>query len=115
MTTPEKAKGSQWERDIVKYLQECGFTYAERRGLAGQQYDKGDITGLGPDIVIEAKNAKSIDLAKFLTEAELERDNARAKYGIACIKRRQKSTSQAYVVMSLEAFVELWKEREGLE
>ena len=112
MTTPEKAKGSQWERDIVKYLQERGFIYAERRGLAGQQYDKGDITGLGPDIVIEAKNAKSIDLAGFLREAEVERDNAKAKYGIACIKRRNKNVSQAYVVMSLEAFVDLWKERE---
>ena len=49
MTNPNKAKGSQWERDVVAYLQANGFPYAERKFGAGpltekemQAWDNGD-------------------------------------------------------------------------
>lgn len=113
MTTPEKAKGSQWERDVVKFLQENGFIYAERRGLAGQQQDKGDIVGL-PGLVIECKNQKSFDLAGWIAEAEVEKGHARADYGVVFAKRRGKRAGQGYAIMTIEEFARLWRERDGL-
>jgi len=113
MTTPEKAKGSQWERDIAKYLVEAGFIYAERRYGAGNTQDKGDINGL-PGLVIEAKNHKTMDFAGWLREAERERQNAKADYGIVVAKRRGKGAAEAYVVMTLADFARLWREREDL-
>ena len=113
MTTPEKAKGSQFERDVAQYFRDNGFPYCERRYGAGATLDKGDITGLGPEIVIECKNHKSLDLSGWIGEAERERDNAHAKYGIVVSKRRNKGVANAYVVLTLADFVELWKERDA--
>ena len=112
MTTPEKAKGSQFERDVAKYLAENGHPHAERRYGAGNTQDKGDINGL-PGLVIECKNHKSFDLPGWLREAEVERANAKADYGIVVAKRRSKGAAEAYVVMTLADFARLWKERDG--
>jgi len=111
MTTPQKAKGSQWERDVAKYLAEHGFPYAERRYGAGNTMDKGDINGL-PGLVIECKNVGKLDLPGWLGEAERERANAKADYGIVVAKRRGKGAEHGYVVMTLADFARLWKERD---
>ena len=111
MTTPEKAKGSQFERDVAKFLAENGFPYAERRYGAGNTQDKGDINGL-PGLVIECKNHKSLNLPQWLREAETERGHAKADYGIVVAKRRGKGASDAYVVMDLASFARLWLERD---
>ena len=113
MTTPEKAKGSQWERDIANYLVEAGFIYAERRYGAGNTQDKGDINGM-PGLVIEAKNHKTMNLPGWLAEAEVERANAKAEYGVVVIKRRGKPAAQGYVVMTLADFAKLWRERDDI-
>ena len=110
MASPNKAKGSQWERDVVAFLIVSGFPDAERRYGAGVQEDKGDIRGV-PGITLECKNQKSIDLAKFVAEAELEAQHNKTPYGAAVIKRRNKSTGEGYVVMSLQQFVKLLLER----
>ena len=47
MSSASKAKGSQAERDVVKYLKEW-FPYVDRR-LAGATLDKGDISGIPGD------------------------------------------------------------------
>lgn len=106
MTSPQKAKGSQWERDVAAYLRDNGFPQADRRYGAGVQQDKGDIVGV-PNFALECKNQQSINLAEFLEEALIEAKHARAKFGAAVIKRRRKATKDAYVVMSLEQFTEL--------
>ena len=106
MTNANKNKGSQWERDVAAYLREHGFPMADRRYGAGVQYDKGDLVGV-PDFALECKNQRTIDLAGFLDEAIVEAKHARARFGAAIIKRRQRSAKDAYVVMSLEQFVEL--------
>ena len=110
MSSVNKAKGSQWERDVVKFLVENGFPDAERRFGAGVREDKGDIRGV-PEMTLECKNHKSIDLAQFVAEAELEAQHNKTRFGAAVIKRRNKSTGEAYVVMSLRQFVLLLLER----
>ena len=45
MSSAAKAQGSGAERDVVKYLKENGFQYADRR-LAGATLDKGDVSGI---------------------------------------------------------------------
>ena len=109
MTNPNKAKGSQWERDIVGYLQAHGFPYAERRFGAGQQNDKGDILGI-PGVTIEAKNHAKFALSDWLAQAETERVNAGNKHGVVVVKRRGRATKEGYVVMTLETFVEIVEE-----
>ena len=104
-----RAKGTAWETAIVNYLIGEGFVMAERRALAGA-LDKGDITGI-PGVVIEAKNTKTINLAQFVDEANVEAINANADVGVAWVKRRGKtSPAEAYVVMSGTTFMELLTE-----
>ena len=91
MTTPEKAKGSQWERDVAKVFNEMGYPQVERRYGAGNTIDKGDLNGFAHAIVIECKNVKSITLASIMDETAVERKNAKADLGIAVIKRRNKA------------------------
>jgi Holliday junction resolvase len=102
-----KQKGSQWERDVVAFLNENGYPEAERRYGAGLREDKGDIRGF--PVTLECKNHASINLAEFLEEALLEAQHAGTEFGAAVIKRRRKGTKDAYVVMSLEQFVALVK------
>jgi len=107
MTSANKARGSQFERDVVKYLQEHGFPLAERRYGAGLREDKGDIRGV--PVTLECKNHAQISLSQFLDEALIEAKHAGTKLGAAVIKRRGKGTKDAYVVMSLEQYTELLK------
>ncbi len=101
-----KARGTAWETAIVTYLRLHGWAHAERRALAGN-VDRGDIAGL-PAVVIEAKNAKTINLAGWLDEANTERDNDNADLGVVWFKRRGRvSPEHGYVVMDGETFLKL--------
>ena len=106
MTTPQKAKGSQFERDTAAYLAAHGFPRAERRYGAGNTQDKGDINGV-PEVTIECKNVARIDLAGFMAEAERERLNAKNFYGVVIIKRRRRPIQDSYVVMTLDQWTEM--------
>jgi len=110
MSNPAKAKGSQWERDVVAYMQTRGFRWMERRFGAGQQKDKGDLTGL-PGVVIECKNHKTHKFSEWLAEAEVERVNANADIGIVVAKRSRKPAGEAYVVMTLATFCTIMEDR----
>lgn len=101
----EKAKGSAFERDVVRYLAEHGFPYAERR-LAGAALDRGDIAGT-PGICWECKSHARIDLPGFLAELKAEKQNAQAAVGVLVVKRRSKGVDQAYAVMPLADMCEL--------
>jgi hypothetical protein len=101
-----KAKGTAFETDIVRYLREFGFPYAERRALSGV-FDRGDITGT-PGLVWECKNHQTLKLSEWLTETEVERFNAGADYGILVAKRRGKSyPGEQYAIMTLSSLVQL--------
>ena len=110
MTNRSKERGTAFETAVVRYLQEHGFPYAERRALHGTD-DRGDIAGV-PGVMFECKSVKSITLGEFMNEVAVQTKNAGARLGVAVIKRRQKSTGDAYVVMSLDTFVELIRDDE---
>jgi hypothetical protein len=105
----ERQKGTLHETNVVKFLRDHGFPYAERRALNGQ-YDKGDITGTGP-LVWECKNHKTLALSEWIQETEQERVNADAEFGVLVVKRRGVfDAGQSYAVMPLEAIVRLLKQ-----
>lgn len=107
MTNLAKAKGSAFEREVVAYLQAHGFPQAQRLYGAGRQDDRGDVTIGGREaglIVIEAKNHATLKFPEWLAEAEAERLNAGATYGVVVAKRRGKSAKSAYVVQTLAQF-----------
>lgn len=104
-----KQKGTAAETAVVKYLQENGFPYAERRALHGTA-DKGDITGCGP-LVFEVKNHQSFDLAGWLKELEAEMVNAKVDTGAVIAKKRGKGDpAEWYAIMPVRIFVGLLKQ-----
>ena len=104
-----KRKGTAAETAIVTYLRTMGFTHVERRALNGTQ-DRGDIAGI-PGVVIEAKNCARQELAAWVQEAELERDNDNASLGAVWHKRRGKGhPADWFVTMSGQQFVTLLRE-----
>ena len=105
MTNAAKAKGSQWERDVVKYFNDHGFPHVERRFGAGQQHDKGDLSGI--QVLIECKNHKSINLSTIMDEVVAEKGHARMDIGLAVIKRRIVGPARAYAVFELQDAVKL--------
>ena len=101
-----KRKGTAWESAIVTHLRDWGHRAVERRALAGN-LDRGDIAGI-PGVVIEAKSAARIDLAGWLREAHIERDNDGAAVGVVWFKRRGKaSAGDGYVLMDGATFTHL--------
>lgn len=104
MVNKPKRLGTEWETDVVRYLQEHGAPLAERRALSGSA-DRGDIAGT--EYVWECKNTASIDLAGGIAETLQETSNAGADYGFLIVKRRRKSTADAYAVMPLSQLCRL--------
>jgi len=108
MTSPQKIKGSAYEREVAKALTEDGIP-AERAYGAGRPDDVGDISGIR-EWVIECKNHAKFSLPQWLAEAEVERQNAKKKYGAVFIKRRGKSAKESYVLIDYNTFVQILKE-----
>jgi hypothetical protein len=85
--------GTEVESAIVEYLRDHGYPFAERRSLRGTN-DQGDITGLGPGLVIECKGGHAAEAASdaqilaWLRETEVERQNAKADVGVLVTKRK---------------------------
>lgn len=102
---PSKRKGTSWEVRLVQYLRDSGFPYVERRALEGKN-DRGDISGI-PGVVIEAKNAKRVELAQWVDEMVAEKANAKAQVGAVVFPRRSHRTGRAYVVLELDDFLEM--------
>lgn len=66
--------GKKFEADLMKYMREQGFD-VERLRLTGKE-DEGDLlVRRGGHWVIEAKRTKSLDLAGWVREAQVERGN----------------------------------------
>lgn len=110
MSSPQKNKGSQYERDVVKWLRTMGYPCAERAYGAGRHDDVGDIDGID-GVVIECKNEKAIRIPQYLRELEDEMTHADAETGVVLIKKRGTSNiSESYAVMPAELWVNLLKQ-----
>lgn len=94
-SSPSKRKGTRFEVEVAEYLG------VERATLRGSK-DRGDLLIAG--WAVECKNERLIRLADYMSEAEVERKNARAMFGCAVVKRRGKGPAKAYVVMELDQF-----------
>jgi hypothetical protein len=103
-------KGTQAETAVVRYLQEHGFPYAERRAKTGR-YDCGDIN-VDPSVVIEVKNHKAMDLAGWIDQTEVERENGSDALVAVCWHKRPRRGSPGdwYVTMTGAQFAYLLRE-----
>lgn len=120
MSSYNKAKGSKFETDVMKYLRSLGH-FAERLAKAGAS-DEGDIVTIiaGQTYILECKNRKKMDLPTFWAEAEKEAKNYAKARGLSVeppafviVKRRNASTQQAWVVQPLEKWIELMPTPQG--
>lgn len=100
---------------VVNYLREA-FRDVERtirRGALHGALDEGDIHGLsfrGGRIVLEVKNRRKYEPNDWLDQAERERGNADAAYGIVVFHRNGIGLSrmgEQGVLMTLDTFVRL--------
>ena len=109
----QTAKGTSFEKQVVDYLAEkLGDDRIERRAKNGKN-DRGDVSGLkvrGKRCVVECKNHRRMELADWVDQAEVERGNDDAEYGVVAHKRKgfgEKKVGGSYVTMTLETFAAL--------
>ena len=112
MSSYNKAKGSKFETDIMKFLRTLGH-FAERLAKAGAS-DEGDIVTIiaGKTYILECKNRKKIDLPTFWEEAQKEAKNYAKARGLGevppafvIVKRRQHGVEKAWVIQDLDQWL----------
>lgn len=98
--------GSKLERVTAEYLTASTGQRVVRRVRTGK--DRGDIHGLsyaGQDLVIECKDSARLNLAGWMTEAQIERRNDGALAGMIVHKRHGKGRPEdQWVTMTLGEF-----------
>ena len=104
MTNPSGRRGADWEQKVADYLKE-EFPLAERRVKNGR-LDRGDIAGI-PNVVIECKAERTIDIPGYLGELALEMENADARFGFVFVKNRRHGIGDGYAVLSIAKAREL--------
>lgn len=115
-----KQKGTAFEVQVADYLS-CvlGDDRIERRTLGGAN-DRGDIAGCsirGGRVVIECKNCKRSELAKWMDEAEMERGNDGAEFAFVVHKRKgcgAANMGRTYATTDLETLAALMVGRRDL-
>ena len=121
MSSYNKAKGSKFETDVMKYLRKLGH-FAERLAKAGSN-DEGDIVTIiaGQTYILECKNRKSINLPQFWAEAQTEAANYAKARGLpvtppafVIVKRRNASIADAWVIQPLSEWVNNIAEELGM-
>lgn len=103
-----KQAGSLFESHVAGFLADAlDDDRIERRAKNGSK-DRGDIgsvrTTTGERLVIECKDVAKLNLAGWVTEAEVERGNDDAAVGVVVHKRRgfgSKNMGGTYVTMTL--------------
>jgi Holliday junction resolvase len=108
MSSYNKAKGTKFETDVMKFIRSLGH-FAERLAKAGAN-DEGDIVCIiaGQTYILECKNRKSMNLPQFWAEAQTEAANyAKARGQVVAppafviVKRRNASIEDAWVIQPL--------------
>ena len=112
MANPQKRKGTRFESEIRDWLAQVTGRRVERIP-AGATLDRGDLTGLD-GVAIECKAVQKIELASITDEAVTEAANVSdLTLGVAIIKRRGRGPADAYAVMKLEHWAELYRRAHG--
>lgn len=112
MSSAAKRKGSRAESDVVKWLKQNGYPYADRR-IAGAQLDKGDISGVN-GVTIEVKDHKRLDISTWVNELEIEMKNDKAWTGTVIHKRKGKSNvDDWYATMPAKVWIQLIRKIDG--
>lgn len=113
MSTYNKRKGATFETDVLKWLRSKKII-AERLTKAGSK-DEGDVVIYvnNEPRVLELKATKKIDLPTFWAEATVEASNfAKARAlpttpnSYIILKRRMAGIEKAWVIQSLEQWIE---------
>lgn len=113
-----KAKGTNFETLVVKYLRGRNFKKAFRPALSGG-YDTGDINGIvGParQAIIQCKNQRKFDLSGWLNDAVSQAQQEEVGHNalpILVVKRPgigEKSLGETYAIMRLEDVTSLLTE-----
>ena len=108
MSQYNKAKGSKFETDVMKWLRSMGVL-AERLTKAGSK-DEGDMVTViaGETYILELKNRATLSLPEFWREAQVEalnyakaRDLGEVPLSYVVVKRRNASIDQAWVIQDL--------------
>ncbi len=105
-------KGAGFERMVADYMARELRENIDRRVKYGAK-DKGDIAGFsigGWSCVVECKNQARMELSQWLDEAEAERENANASYGIVVHKRKgcgEARVGDTYVTMTLDTLLDI--------
>ena len=105
-------KGASFERLVADYMAAELGQPIDRRVKCGTK-DKGDIAGFtigGFDCVVECKNKKRMELSEWLDEAERERINAEASFGLVTHHRRgcgKARIGDTYVSMTLDTLLDI--------
>ena len=107
MSHPSKAKGSAFERDVLREVR--GVWPDAERIPPGAHDDRGDIVGV-PDLTIECKNHRSVadGLRLGVDQAANEMRNNGDLFGVAVVKRPRLPVKDAYAVMPLRSFLTLY-------
>lgn len=115
VTNPSKQKGTVMETAVLRYLRAVfgdGERTIRKSALAGKD-DEGDIHGLfchGGRIILEVKNCRKYEPKEWLKQAERERGNADADYGVVVFHVNGiglDRTGEQGVLMTLETFARL--------
>lgn len=106
-------KGATFEQDCADYFTAHGCEVIRKRPHG--QNDQGDLHGVrfnGKKVTVECKNHQRMELAKWVDEAETEKVNDHAEFGVVIHKRKGKGRAkfgETYVTMTLETFCKMGK------
>lgn len=108
-----KNKGDRFENYLVERFKEVD-TKTQRTYGSGAGLDKNDIRLPQYDIEVEAKNAAVVHLTKDFEQ--LERQTTGGNLGILAIRNPKKAEfQQTYIVLDLEDFLEMLKEKSNFD
>lgn len=106
MTNPQKAKGTQAETAVVRWLHSLGLVTARRLPPAGAN-DVGDIDLEVLGVNIEVKNHARHDWPAWVDEAARETAHAGRPVVVVAKRRGKSSPSEWYAVLPLGMLVAL--------
>lgn len=117
MSNPSKAKGDQFEWDLIKVasdpaepLAQVGLTVERTR--AGYERDEGDLLVLTSDrqrlATLQAKNRRERKWSEWLAATEAQGVTARARFAALIVKRNGiGDVGRSYVISTVRAYLRL--------